>query len=160
MEFEFIADGATPGKNVTFHMYVSSAPCGNSTIRKWAAPTFGERYEGRGWPGCWHAEMERVERASQEKQGDRDQEHGGEERISVSSSSEVEAAREARREARREKQRAKKVARAARRPDPPRWIEKSRSVHEGVALSKGADSFRSVNKYEGIPHKISSSALD
>ena len=131
-------------------MYVSSAPCGNSTIRKWAAPTFGERYEGRGWPGCWHAEMERVERASQEKQGNSGQEDGGEERNNVSSSSEVEAAREARREARREKQRAKRAAKAARRPDPPRWIEKSRSVHEGVALSKGACSFRSEIKYEGI----------
>ena len=159
MELEFIADGATPDENVTFHMYVSSAPCGNSTIRKWAAPTFGERYEGRGWPGCWHAEMERVERASQEKQGDRDQEHGGEERNNVSSSSEVEAAREARREARREKQRAKKVAKAARMPDPPRCIEKSRSVHEGVALSKGACSFRLEIKYEGIPQQKSEPLL-
>ena len=137
-------------------MYVSSAPCGNSTIRKWAAPTFGERYEGRGWPGCWHAEMERVERAAHKTRGDRDQ---GEERNNVSSSSEVEAAREARREARREKQRAKKAARAARRPDPPRWIEKSRSVHEGVALSKGADSFRLKMQYEGIPQQKSEPLL-
>ena len=127
-------------------MYVSSAPCGNSTIRKWAAPTFGERYSGRGWPGCWHAEMERAGKVAEgddgeENQGDREQEDGGE-RNNTSSSGDVESEREARKEARREKQRAKKLARAAKSPDPPKWIEKSRSVHEGVALSKGADSFR------------------
>ena len=127
-------------------MYVSSAPCGNSTIRKWAAPTFGERYSGLGWPGCWHAEMERAGKVAkgddgEGDQGDREQEDGGKSN-NISSSGDVESEREARKEARREKQRARKLARAAKSPDPPKWIEKSRSVHEGVALSKGADSFR------------------
>ena len=142
-----IAEGAssTPDHNVTFHLYVSSAPCGNSTIRKWAAPSFGERYLGRGWPGCWHADMARVGTAvkgedDDDNKGvrDRDQEDGG----GTRNNSDVESAREARKEARREKQRSKKLAKAAKSEDPPKWIEKSRSVHEGVALSRGADSFR------------------
>ena len=75
-----------------------------------------------------------------------DNEHGGQfNNISPSeceTRDDVGAAREARKEARREKQRAKKLAKAAKSPDAPKWLEKSRSVHEGVALSKGADSFR------------------
>ena len=61
------------------------------------------------------------------------------------------AAREARKEAKREKQRAKKLVRAAKSLVPPRWMEKSRSAHEGVALSKGAHSFRwGINRIKSI----------
>ena len=38
----------------TLHMYVSSAPCGNSVIKKWAKPTFGKEYSDlseKDWPG-------------------------------------------------------------------------------------------------------------
>ena len=67
------------------------------------------------------------------------------------------AAREARKEAKREKQRTKKLVRAAKSLVPPRWMEKSRSAHEGVALSKGAHSFRwGINRIKSIkiPRKI------
>ena len=88
-----------------------------------------------------------------------DNEHGGQfNNISPSeceTRDDVGAAREARKEARREKQRAKKLAKAAKSPDAPKWLEKSRSVHEGVALSKGADSFRwgvnDTRDFEGFP---------
>ena len=39
-------DGQIEG-NVTYHMYVSTAPCGNSCIRKWAKCSLGSRFEGR-----------------------------------------------------------------------------------------------------------------
>ena len=31
-------------KTLTFHMYVSSAPCGNACIRKWGKSSFGSRW--------------------------------------------------------------------------------------------------------------------
>ena len=33
-------------KTLTFHMYVSSAPCGNACIRKWGKSSFGARWDG------------------------------------------------------------------------------------------------------------------
>ena len=33
-------------KTLTFHMYVSSAPCGNACIRKWGKSSFGSRWDG------------------------------------------------------------------------------------------------------------------
>ena len=33
-------------KTLTFHMYVSSAPCGNACIRKWGKSSFGLRWDG------------------------------------------------------------------------------------------------------------------
>ena len=46
-EFESCAN------NLTLHFYVSSAPCGNSVIKKWAKPTLGRAYEylpDSNWP--------------------------------------------------------------------------------------------------------------
>lgn len=46
-EFESCAN------NLTLHFYVSSAPCGNSVIKKWAKPTLGPAYEylpDSNWP--------------------------------------------------------------------------------------------------------------
>ena len=33
-------------KTLSFHMYVSSAPCGNACIRKWGKSSFGSRWDG------------------------------------------------------------------------------------------------------------------
>ena len=33
------------GKTLTFHMYVSSAPCGNACVRKWGKSSFGSRWD-------------------------------------------------------------------------------------------------------------------
>ena len=33
-------------KTLTFHMYVSSAPCGNACIRKWGKSSFGSIWDG------------------------------------------------------------------------------------------------------------------
>ena len=46
-EFESCAN------NLTLHFYVSSAPCGNSVIKRWAKPTLGPAYEhlpDSNWP--------------------------------------------------------------------------------------------------------------
>ena len=35
-------------KTLTFHMYVSSAPCGNACIRKWGKSSYGSRWSEKG----------------------------------------------------------------------------------------------------------------
>ena len=45
--------GSNNNNNLTIHMYVSSAPCGNSVIKKWAKPSLGSLHENlpyNQWP--------------------------------------------------------------------------------------------------------------